>query len=82
QEREPVSPVHGHSLGKPSTVWCNVNHPALPNRLLDLSWMVAHENLPVCNALPGHVSTLNVPRTRLWRALVVKAPALGVKRCR
>ncbi|KAA8578497.1 hypothetical protein FQN60_007352, partial [Etheostoma spectabile] len=35
------------ALGEPSTVWRNVNHPALPNRLRDLSWMVAHEILPV-----------------------------------
>ena len=47
QEREPVSPVRGLALGEPSAVWRNVNHPALPNRLRDLSWMVAHEILPV-----------------------------------
>ncbi|KAK7893054.1 hypothetical protein WMY93_022206 [Mugilogobius chulae] len=47
QEREPVSPVRGLAIGEPSTVWRNVNHPALPNRLRDLSWMVAHEVLPV-----------------------------------
>ncbi|XP_065807714.1 uncharacterized protein [Labrus bergylta] len=47
QEREPVSPVRGLALGEPSTVWKNVNHPVLPNRLRDLSWMVAHEILPV-----------------------------------
>lgn len=47
QEREPVSPVRGLAFGEPSTVWRNVNHPALPNRLRDLSWMVAHEILPV-----------------------------------
>lgn len=47
QEREPVSPVRGLALSEPSTVWRNVNHPALPNRLRDLSWMVAHEILPV-----------------------------------
>ncbi|KAI3354543.1 hypothetical protein L3Q82_019048, partial [Scortum barcoo] len=46
QEREPVSPVRGLALGEPSTVWRNVNHPALPNRLRDLSWMaVAHLSL-------------------------------------
>ncbi|TWW53185.1 hypothetical protein D4764_0243020 [Takifugu flavidus] len=50
QEREPVSPVRGLALGEPSTVWRNVNHPALPNRLRDLSWMVAHEILPVSAA--------------------------------
>lgn len=47
QEREPVNPLRGLALGEPSTVWRNVNHPALPNRLRDLSWMVAHEILPV-----------------------------------
>lgn len=51
QEREPVSPVHGLALSEPSTVWRNVNHPALPNRLRDLSWMVAHEILPVRSVL-------------------------------
>ena len=47
QERESVSPVRGLALGEPKQVWRNVNHPALPNRLRDLSWMVAHEILPV-----------------------------------
>ncbi|XP_056298028.1 uncharacterized protein LOC130211313 [Pseudoliparis swirei] len=47
QEREPVSPVRGLAFGEPSMVWRNVNHSALPNRLRDLSWMVAHEILPV-----------------------------------
>lgn len=47
QEREPVSPVRGLAIGRPSEVWRNVNHPALPNRLRDLLWMVAHEVLPV-----------------------------------
>ncbi|KAJ3581388.1 hypothetical protein NHX12_004758 [Muraenolepis orangiensis] len=47
REREPVSPVRGLAIGEPTTVWRNVNHPALPNRLRDLSWMTAHEILPV-----------------------------------
>ena len=47
QEREAVSPVRGLGFGEPTTVWRNVNHPALPNRLRDLSWMAAHEILPV-----------------------------------
>ncbi|XP_057685281.1 uncharacterized protein LOC130911757 [Corythoichthys intestinalis] len=46
-ERDPVSPVRGLAIGEPTTVWRHVNHPALPNRLRDLSWMVAHEILPV-----------------------------------
>ena len=47
QEREAVSPVPRLALGQPQNVWHNVNHPALPNRLRDLSWMVAHDILPV-----------------------------------
>lgn len=47
QERESVSPVRGLTLSESSKVWRNVNHSALPNRLRDLSWMVAHEILPV-----------------------------------
>ena len=47
QERDPVSPVRGLALGNPETVWRNVNHPVLPNRLRDLSWKIAHEILPV-----------------------------------
>ena len=47
QEQEPVSPVRGLALGEPSNVWRNANHPALSNRLRDLSWKVAHEILPV-----------------------------------
>lgn len=47
QERDPVSAVRGLRNGEPKTVWRNVNHPALPNRLRDLSWMAAHEILPV-----------------------------------
>ncbi|XP_061683673.1 uncharacterized protein LOC133504940 [Syngnathoides biaculeatus] len=47
QERNTVSPVRGLALGESTTVWRNVNHPALPNRLRDLSWLAAHEVLPV-----------------------------------
>lgn len=47
QEREPVSQVRGLAFGEPTTVWRNVAHPALLNRHRDLSWMVAHEILPV-----------------------------------
>ncbi|XP_031671812.1 uncharacterized protein LOC109882153 [Oncorhynchus kisutch] len=47
QDREPVCPVRGLALGEPTTVWRNVAHPALLNRHRDLSWMVAHEILPV-----------------------------------
>ncbi|KAI1880482.1 hypothetical protein AGOR_G00252930 [Albula goreensis] len=46
KEREEVSPVRGLAVGEPSTVWRNVNHPVLPNRLRDLAWMAAHEILP------------------------------------
>ena len=47
QEREPKSPVRGQTYGEPTTVRHNVNHHALSNRLRDLSWMAAHEILPV-----------------------------------
>ncbi|XP_036006074.1 uncharacterized protein LOC118566791 [Fundulus heteroclitus] len=47
QEREPVTPVRGLLRGDASTVWRNVSLPVLPNRLQDLSWMVAHGILPV-----------------------------------
>ncbi|XP_042275461.1 uncharacterized protein LOC121902270 [Thunnus maccoyii] len=60
QEREPVSPVRGLAFGEPSTVWRNVNHSALPNRLRDLSWMVAHEILPVRSVMHSRgMSTLS-----------------------
>ncbi|XP_027893097.1 uncharacterized protein LOC114156797 [Xiphophorus couchianus] len=45
--REPVTPVRGLLYGDASTVWRNVSHPVLSNRLQDLSWMVAHGILPV-----------------------------------
>eukprot|EP00064_Thunnus_orientalis_P026045 superscaffoldBa00015062_g26506 len=58
QEREPVSPVRRLAFGEPSTVWRNVNHSALPNRLL--SWMVAHEILPVRSVMHSRgMSTLS-----------------------
>lgn len=61
QEREPVSPVRGLADGEPSTVWRNVNHPVLPNRLRDLSWMVAHEILPVRSVMHSRgMSTLSI----------------------
>lgn len=64
QEREPVSPVRGLALGEPTSVWRNVNHPALPNRLRDLSWMVAHEILPVRSVMHsrGMSATATCPR--------------------
>eukprot|EP00063_Salmo_salar_P067949 XP_014042784.1 PREDICTED: uncharacterized protein LOC106595972 [Salmo salar] len=46
-DREPVCPVRGLAIGEPTTVWRNVAHPALLNQHRDLSWMVAHEILPV-----------------------------------
>ena len=65
QEREPVSPVHGLAFGEPTTVWRNVNHSALPNRLRDLSWMVAHEILPVRSVMHsrGMSAHSTCPRT-------------------
>ncbi|XP_045569118.1 uncharacterized protein [Salmo salar] len=47
RDREPVCPVRGLAIGEPTTVWRNVAHPALLNQHRDLSWMVAHEILPV-----------------------------------
>ncbi|KAI3360276.1 hypothetical protein L3Q82_014584, partial [Scortum barcoo] len=67
-EREPVSPVRGLALGEPSTVWRNVNHPALPNRLRDLSWMVAHEILPVSGQWPAPYNSLYLPAREVLTA--------------
>ncbi|XP_032405922.1 uncharacterized protein LOC116710791 isoform X2 [Xiphophorus hellerii] len=47
KDRETVTPVRGLLYGDASTVWRNVSRPVLPNRLQDLSWMVAHGILPV-----------------------------------
>ncbi|XP_052397178.1 uncharacterized protein LOC128011137 isoform X1 [Carassius gibelio] len=47
QDREPVSPVPGLTPSEAKQVWRNAAHPALQNRHKDLSWMVAHEILPV-----------------------------------
>ena len=65
QEREPVSQVRGLALGEPSTVWRNVAHPALLNRHRDLSWMVAHEILPVTAVMHsrGMSTTSRCPRS-------------------
>ena len=46
-----MGPVRGLTLGEPLTVWRNVNHPALPHRLRDLSWMVTREILRVRAAM-------------------------------
>uniref|UniRef100_A0AAV2MGA0 Reverse transcriptase zinc-binding domain-containing protein n=1 Tax=Knipowitschia caucasica TaxID=637954 RepID=A0AAV2MGA0_KNICA len=64
EEREPVSPVRGLAIGEPSEVWRNVDHPALPNRLRDLSWMVAHEVLPVRSVMHsrGLLQSATCPR--------------------
>uniref|UniRef100_A0A8C7IU91 Reverse transcriptase domain-containing protein n=1 Tax=Oncorhynchus kisutch TaxID=8019 RepID=A0A8C7IU91_ONCKI len=65
QEREPVCPVRGLATGEPTTVWRNVAHPALLNRHRDLSWMVAHEILPVRAVMHsrGMARTSACPRT-------------------
>lgn len=47
QDREPVSPVPGLTLSEAKQVWRNAAHPTLQNGSKDLSWMVAHEILPV-----------------------------------
>ena len=64
QEREAVSPVPRLAVGEPQKVWHNVNHPALPNRLRDLSWMVAHDILPVRAVMHsrGMAATSTCPR--------------------
>ncbi|KAL0199534.1 hypothetical protein M9458_002721, partial [Cirrhinus mrigala] len=40
-------PVPGLTLREAKQAWRNASHPALQNRHKDLSWMVAHEILPV-----------------------------------
>ncbi|XP_031671311.1 uncharacterized protein LOC116360585 [Oncorhynchus kisutch] len=64
-EREPVCPVRGLAIGEPTTVWRNVAHPALLNRHRDLSWMAAHEILPVRAVMHsrGMARTSACPRT-------------------
>src|SRR4029434_8603848 len=47
QDREKVSPVPGLTTCEAKRVWRNVAHPALQNKQRDLSWMAAHEILPV-----------------------------------
>ncbi|XP_066511883.1 uncharacterized protein [Hoplias malabaricus] len=47
QDRETVSPVPGLTLGEAKRVWRNAAHPVLQNKHKDLSWMAAHEILPV-----------------------------------
>ncbi|XP_072544870.1 uncharacterized protein [Salminus brasiliensis] len=46
-DREEVSPVPGLTLSEAKAVWRNAAHPALQNKHKDLSWMAAHEILPV-----------------------------------
>ncbi|XP_023200423.1 uncharacterized protein LOC111610434 [Xiphophorus maculatus] len=82
KDREPVTPVRGLLYGDASTVWRNVSHPVLPNRLQDVmdggSWDPAGQSR---YALPRHVCNVHLPPTRLWRAGVGEAPAVGVQRC-
>ncbi|XP_037835469.1 uncharacterized protein LOC119617687 [Kryptolebias marmoratus] len=63
-DREPVTPVRGLLHGEATTVWRNVNHPILSNRLQDLSWMVAHGILPVRSVMHsrGMSPTSTCPR--------------------
>ncbi|KAL0150101.1 hypothetical protein M9458_054528, partial [Cirrhinus mrigala] len=42
-----TGPVPGLTLSEAKQVWRNAAHPTLQNRHKDLSWMVAHEILPV-----------------------------------
>ncbi|KAI4881095.1 hypothetical protein NFI96_005182 [Prochilodus magdalenae] len=62
QDREEVSPVPG--LTNCGQVWRNAAHPALQNKLKDLSWMAAHEILPVRTVLhsQGMATTSICPR--------------------
>ncbi|KAL6476342.1 hypothetical protein MHYP_G00148410 [Metynnis hypsauchen] len=46
-DQEEVSPVPGLTLGEAKQVWKNAAHPALQNKQKDLSWLAAHEILPV-----------------------------------
>ncbi|XP_054900671.1 uncharacterized protein LOC129369282 [Poeciliopsis prolifica] len=47
KDQEPVTPVRGLLCGDATTVWRNVSHPVVSNRLQDMSWMAAHGILPV-----------------------------------
>ncbi|KAL7852910.1 hypothetical protein SRHO_G00186950 [Serrasalmus rhombeus] len=46
-DREEVSSVPGLTLCEAKQVWRNAAHPALQNKHKDLSWLAAHEILPV-----------------------------------
>ncbi|KAL6475088.1 hypothetical protein MHYP_G00161390 [Metynnis hypsauchen] len=47
QAREPVVRVRGLGEAESRRIWENAAHPALLNRHKDLSWLAAHEILPV-----------------------------------
>ncbi|XP_054603556.1 uncharacterized protein [Nothobranchius furzeri] len=47
QARSDPIPVAGLAGGEAEAVWKGISRPGLPNRLLDLSWQVAHGILPV-----------------------------------
>ncbi|XP_023197726.1 uncharacterized protein LOC111610027 [Xiphophorus maculatus] len=78
---EPVTPVRGLLYGDASTVWRNVSHPVLPNRLQDVmdggSWDPAGQS----RYAPAACLQRPSAPTRLWRAGVGEAPAVGVQRC-
>lgn len=47
QDNGDMCPVHGLVLDETPEVWQNASHPALMNEHRDLSWLVAHDVLPV-----------------------------------
>ncbi|KAI4902961.1 hypothetical protein NFI96_008178, partial [Prochilodus magdalenae] len=64
EDREEVSRVPGLTVSEARQVWRNAAHPALQNKLKDLSWMAAHEILPVRTVLhsQGMATTSICPR--------------------
>ncbi|KAM9401085.1 uncharacterized protein ACWYII_030766 [Salvelinus alpinus] len=80
-EWEPVCPVRGLATGEPTTVWRNMAYPAFLNRHRDLSWMVAHEILPVRAIMHSRrmARTSACPRPRCGQDEFDEALALGVQ---
>ncbi|XP_076826685.1 uncharacterized protein LOC143473533 [Brachyhypopomus gauderio] len=64
QEREEVSRIPGLTQREAQRVWRNAAHPSLPNRNKDLSWLAAHEVLPVRAVMHsrGMATTATCPR--------------------
>ncbi|KAG1928991.1 hypothetical protein F2P79_023213 [Pimephales promelas] len=70
-------------LGEAKDVWRNAAHPALQNRLKDLSWMVAHEILPVRAVMHsrGMAKNPHCPRSGCGSPGDRLPSALGVRCC-